>query len=230
MMGRFLFMKLLSAFVSIVTLGVISVQAGNMFGPAPFRNGSPLVSGVDGTYQATATATNATGIFRFAYAGGSQTGNSQQNSWIFFINGQIQRGNVQAAINQSSLNGVLDSASSLNSISNNPTLPLFLLSGGSTASAGTFSGTINLKNPNGSFSGSGRLQPSPQTENTLTVIFENDSQNLLIGPPLPAIGVTTITNTNAAGTGPVVNFDFRGIRTSILSFSAATAGTGATNN
>ena len=46
-------------------------------GPPPFTNGSPLVSGVDGSYQATARGRNLTGVFRFTYSGGRQTSNPQ---------------------------------------------------------------------------------------------------------------------------------------------------------
>ena len=91
-------------------------------GPPPFTNGSPLVSGVDGSYQATARGRNLTGVFRFTYSGGRQTSNPQlptgnsvgslltdpYNDYVFFVEGIVYRGLVQANINVDSVAGVLD--------------------------------------------------------------------------------------------------------------------------
>lgn len=196
-------------------------NAGNMFGPAAFRNGSPLVSGVDGTYQATARAENVTGIFRFAYSGGSQTADIRKNSWIFFVNGTIQRGSVEANINDSSLAGVLDSAAVLASTnaSGGTSLPLIFSSGGSSSSAGTFSGKLNLKDSAGAFNGSGTLLPSPPSTNELTIVAEAAIFNATGDIVGTTIQSTTITNTNAGGTIPPVFYKFRGVHTSTSSSS-----------
>ena len=91
-------------------------------GPPPFTNGSPLVSGVDGSYQATARGRNLTGVFRFTYSSGRQTSNPQlptgstvaslltdpYNDYVFFVEGIVYRGLVQANINVNSIAGVLD--------------------------------------------------------------------------------------------------------------------------
>jgi hypothetical protein len=91
-------------------------------GPPPFTNGSPLVSGVDGSYQATARGKNLTGVFRFTYSGGRQTSSPQlptgnsvgslltdpYNDYVFFVEGRVYRGLVQANINVNSVAGVLD--------------------------------------------------------------------------------------------------------------------------
>ena len=63
-------MKIAASFL-VLLLGVVHVHASA--GPPPFTNGSPLVSGVDGSYQATARGRNLTGVFRFTYANGVQT-------------------------------------------------------------------------------------------------------------------------------------------------------------
>jgi hypothetical protein len=56
-------------------------------GPPPFTNGSPLITGTDGTYQATASGVNLTGVFSFVISGGLQTSTSSSviNSWVFFV-------------------------------------------------------------------------------------------------------------------------------------------------
>ena len=220
-MKKFLFL------FTLLGLSSMGAHAGNMFGPGPFRNGSPLVSGVDGTYQATARAENVTGVFRFAYSGGSQTSNQLQNSWIFFVDGQIQRGGVVASIDNSSLNGILDSQGlvsvSTNQTNNSIDLPYVIINQ-NNSSAGTFRGKFNLKNPNGAFNGSGILMPSPATTNTIVGISQLDSLelNLFGNTPAGSIFITTNSYITPAGIIPNVEFKFRGVRTS-LSSSSATA-------
>jgi hypothetical protein len=71
-------------------------------GPPPFTNGSPLITGTDGTYQATASGVNLTGVFSFVISGGLQTSTSSSviNSWVFFVDGQVVQGPVVAAIDR----------------------------------------------------------------------------------------------------------------------------------
>ena len=189
---------------SFILLAPLVANAGNMFGPAPFRDGSPLVTGVDGTYQATARAENLTGIFRFAYSGGSQTANARQNDWIFFVEGEVQRGSVAAAIDGGSISGIFDAAASINFSTNTNgslTFPIFL-SSQSFASGGSFIGKINLKNPSGSFNGNGMLNPAPSQVTTYQIINSNGFVNRV-----------SITN-NSDGRNYTNFFKFRGVRTS----------------
>lgn len=219
-------MKTLSLLVATLFFSTIASHAGNMFGPAPFRNGSPLVTGVDGTYQATARSENVTGIFRFAYSGGSQTANARQNSWVFFVNGQVLRGTVEAALDNSSLSGILDSESSgITRDSNGAvTLPIYIFSGANSA-AGSFQGNLNLKSPSGAFSGAGQLLPTPPSTNQLTTISRETE---ILGTGSNAIAVlgpiesTNILYTNSGGSMVPVNFKFRGVRTSTSSTAVAT--------
>jgi hypothetical protein len=210
---------LLLLLVSLCSLP-FTANAGNMFGPAPNRNGSPLLSGVDGTYQATARSENVTGIFRFAYSRGSQTSNVRQNSWVFFVNGQVLRGNVEANLNQSSLSGVLDDGG-LISTGTNGALPLVLFSGASSSASGSFSGKLDQKSSSGAFNGSGTLLPTPPSTNVLTVIAEFTRQ---VSPTTTVSGIesTSVTNVNPGGTTPNTYFKFRGVRTSTPSPAVAT--------
>jgi hypothetical protein len=112
-------MKIAASFLVFLT-GVVHVYASA--GPPPFTNGSPLVSGVDGSYQATARGRNLTGVFRFTYANGVQTSSPRlptgntvpnlltdpYNDYVFFVEGKVYRGLVQANVNVSSVAGVLD--------------------------------------------------------------------------------------------------------------------------
>ena len=222
----------MKTFLLSITFALLAFDcyAGN-FGPAPFRNGSPLVTGVDGTYQATARSQNVTGIFRFAYSGGIQTANARQNSWIFFVNGQVIRGAVEAALDDSSLTGTLDSASSGGTTDSNGqlVLPIFIFSGANSG-AGSFQGNLNSKSPNGAFSGTGELLPTPPSTNQIVVIdqtlFTSTNGFKSTGP----ITSTNIIYTNAGGTMSPVNFKFRGVRTSTSTSEAASTSTNSTSN
>ena len=208
-------MKKLTSLVLGVLLSPVVLNAGNMFGPAPFRNGSPLVTGIDGTYQATARAENVTGIFRFAYSGGSQTTAASQNSWIFFVNGVVQRGTVVSNIIGSSVNGIFDNSSSVTSSTNNViTLPYIVLNE-NNSSSGTFSGNIQLNSPSGSFRGSGELQGLPQSVSQVVAIFEGSTTTG--NTTTTFVDAVTLDVNNAAGTLPVSSFKFRGVRTSTSS-------------
>lgn len=235
-------MKTLLLLASALALSSLAAHAGNMFSPAAFRNGSPLVTGVDGTYQATARAENVTGIFRFAYSGGSQTSNHLQNSWIFFINGRVTLGSVVANVNESKIDGILDRESSTafaTSTGGNSTsisLPFVQLSDTSDSSSGTFSGKLNLKSPNGAFNGDGVIMPTAQREGSVLVVGEQQVPILdNAGVPIQNIdgnvqtqNIITSTNvawTNSASLIPNINFKFRGVRTSITAQSATSNST-----
>ena len=67
-------MKFLASLLLLIC-SVATMLAGAV--PRPFTDGSPLVSGVDGNYQATARAKNLLGVFCFTCANGAQTSNPQ---------------------------------------------------------------------------------------------------------------------------------------------------------
>jgi len=198
-------MKKIAFILFNLLLSTLLAHAGNMFGPGPFRNGSPLVSGVDGTYQATARAENITGIFRFAYSGGSQTIDYNQNSWVFFREGRVLRGEVDTNINESSIAGVLSTATP-RATNNQNALPLIITSR-DDAAAGSFTGTLNLKSPNGAFSGSGIFQTAATYTETYTIITTNGAGN---------IDHAAVPVTMGGGANDFTNsFNFRGVRTSV---------------
>lgn len=160
-----------SLFALIFT--TVLAQAGSFGGPPPFTNGSPLITGVDGSYQATARNTNLTGIFRFTYINGRQTSAADfpafddsietlmldpYNDYVFFVNGLSYRGLVQANINGGSIGGVLDNGASV--------VPNFVATVGDvdvdgltalSSLSGEFNGTIDTSSSNYAFSGKGNL-------------------------------------------------------------------------
>jgi hypothetical protein len=139
-------MKLRFPLLALLTVVAMPLQA---FGPGPFRGGSPLPSGTDGVYQAVATAPNVSGLFSWAISGGTQTTDSSgelelglNNSWIFFVEGEVFRGSTFANVSEGKVFGILDSDPDLIA----PT------------GTGNFQGKINLKSPIAAFNGSGSIQ------------------------------------------------------------------------
>lgn len=182
-------------------------RAGSFGGPPPFRDGSPLISGVDGSYQAIARAKNITGVFRFQYQNGVQTSGTAANGWVFFIDGRPQRGGVTAAINGSSIAGVLDGGSANFATNTNGTLQLpVVLVNQSAQSAGEYNGKLQLNNPYGTFSGTGRMNPAPPQTNEYVIIGTNAGGGLVAG---------SITVTNGGSVGVVNTFKFKGVRTTV---------------
>jgi hypothetical protein len=182
-------MKILAPLLVLIAVSV-HVQASA--GARPFTDGSPLVSGVDGNYQATARAKNLLGVFRFTYANGAQTSNPQlptgnsvaslltdpYNDYVFFVEGVVYRGLVQANINVFRVAGVFDNgganvpnfgqisvvaptatptasptatptATSTASLQNSLTLNSFM--------SGFFNGSIDQSSPDASFQGTGSV-------------------------------------------------------------------------
>lgn len=126
----------------IATVGL--AHAGGFGGPPPFTNGSPLTSGVDGTYSGNMTASNTIGIIRFVYDGNVQTTSTSDNSYSIFSEGLTFQGEDQVSIQPGSLVGVLDRETTRGFID--------------TACTGDFSASMDENSAYGSFTGKGFLQ------------------------------------------------------------------------
>ena len=198
-----------SLLVLIATIGF--AHAGGFGGPPPFTGGSPLVSGIDGTYQAVATATNLTGIFGFTIQDGVQTQSSINNSWIFFIDGNILSGSVAANISNDKVAGVLDPGlgTSLSNTGTSSGADIFVIPG--NAAAGFYNGTINLNSPIASFSGTGSLQGTPERTDQIVTVTTGSSGG--------SVDVTEITIPGSDF--DKTDFTFRGTRLSISSITVS---------
>ncbi|HEY8903333.1 MAG TPA: hypothetical protein VIM48_06480, partial [Chthoniobacterales bacterium] len=75
-------LPVLCTFAILASIG--ATHAGSFGGPPPFTDQSPLQSGIDGSYQATARGTNLTGVIRFAYSNGVQSSQATANQYQFF--------------------------------------------------------------------------------------------------------------------------------------------------
>lgn len=198
-----------SLLVLIVTIGF--AHAGGFGGPPPFTGGSPLVSGIDGTYQAVASATNLTGIFGFRIQNGVQTQASANNSWIFFVDGDIISGSVAANVSNDKVVGVLDSGlgSSLGNTGTSTGAEIFVIPG--NAAAGFYNGTINLNSPIASFSGTGSLQGTPERTDQIVTVSTGSSG-----------GDVNVTEITIPGSDfDKTDFTFRGTRLFISSIAVS---------
>jgi hypothetical protein len=209
-----------------------TLAQGLAFGPAPFRNGSPLLTGTDGVYQAVASGANLTGIFTWAMSGGVQLSSANNNSWVFFVDGNVVRGSTVANVSNNSISGILDPNVDFQiplDAGDKPILP-FIRIIPSTSSQGRFSGTINLKSPTAAFSGNGLLQNVGNRTFQVLYISESTSENPPVYETSTIItqGNTTTTITgglptftlNATTVPPApTTFTFRGTRLS-TSFGA----------
>lgn len=151
------------AAVALVSLP-IQAQAGGFGGPPPFTNDSPLTTGVDGSYQASARASNLTGIIRFQYSSGNQTSTTARNRYIFFINGDTFIGPVTADISGSSLSGVLEGPNTTTAFAD-------------ARMNGEFNGKFKTMSGNYSFKGEGMavfwLATNPPTNTLFAVLSRN---------------------------------------------------------
>jgi hypothetical protein len=227
----------------VLLLAALSAHAG--FGPPPFTNGSPLVSGVDGSYQATARGKNLTGVFRFTYANGSQTSNPQlptgntvptlltdpYNDYVFFVEGLVYRGLVQANINTSSIAGVLDNGSANVAVFGGEAAGL-----GITAfTSGFFNGCMDQNSPFACFHGTGEVTVNSQEDVVVTPAIIIEVQQLVEGtgtsadnPPVfntvPEIVQEEVTEPRIVSVS-VVKFKFSGVRNATGTFTSTTSTT-----
>jgi len=133
----------------LLALTAATAHAGSFFGPPPFTNGSPLSSGVTGTYQASARGKGISGIIRFSYDTSGNPSTAGLNDYIFFVDGTIVTGSTEASIMTSTLAGILNTPST-------PTVPPTM--GYFDSLGGSFTAKIDTMSPTYSFKGNGSLE------------------------------------------------------------------------
>lgn len=145
----------MSKVITVLALSLVSLAssfAGGFGGPPPFTNGSPLPTGVQGTYQASARGSGIAGTIRFAYTSDGIP-SATNNTYVFFVDGVIMTGTVDAAIMGSRLAGVLE-APSVGTIPSPGTSSVNEV----TSTGGYFNARFNTNSPYYSFKGTGALQ------------------------------------------------------------------------
>jgi len=232
-----------SILCSLLAFGVASsAMAGSFGGPPPFTDLSPLQSGIDGSYQATARGKNLTGIIRFAYQNGVQSPIASANNYVFFVNGVVTSGSTTASITGKELAGVLggDDFTVPTNDEGTVELPAVFVVRGNRAS-GQFTGRMDLEDRMSYFSGKGEIIGAG--EETINFIAISQAQASAAGGT--ASGNTEITNvvvkipgseglvtpgTTNSALVPGSTFKFEGVRTSLTAqggFSETTPQTNA---
>lgn len=199
-------------------------HAGSFGGPPPFTDLSPLQSGIDGSYQATARGTNLTGVIRFAYQNGVQSPIPTGNQYSFFVDGNVVTGGVTASITGKELAGVLGGQdfSVPTNESGTTELPIVFVVRGNRAN-GQFTGKMDLEDRMSYFSGKGQITPAPAETNTVILIQTNNSVN----PPPPVVIEPFIIPGSAI---PETDFTFQGVRTSVFAQGSGSAAAATTAN
>lgn len=196
-----------SLLVLIATIGF--AHAGGFGGPPPFTNGSPLQSGVDGTYQASVRGNNLSGVIRFAYSSGVQTTSFFSNIWVIFYEGQVFSGDTTVAINDGDISGVLETSFTTpfdrtSSTSTSDTAAGTASSSSTTVDflggpSGFFTASLDNNSPTGAFSGKGEL----------AVVADVTTETIVTD----AAG--TVTNTTVNTEIIKANFKVKGVRSSL---------------
>jgi hypothetical protein len=178
--------------VLFATLG--PARAGGSFGPGPFRNGSPLISGTNGVYECVATAKNVTGMIRWQINNGAQTAATADNKWIMFVDGQVLSGQTSANISNGKVAGVLDTTVSGSLPTNDDgtiSLPIVFVVPGNTG-AGSFTGTIDLNSPIAAITGKGILTGTPARTDQIVFISEDFPYVTIVPLTIPGSGLGDI--------------------------------------
>jgi hypothetical protein len=221
--------------VVVLSLAATAVSyAGSFGGPGPWSDQSPLQSGIDGSYQATARGVNLTGVFRFAYQNNVQSPVSTANQYSFFVDGQVVTGGVTAAINGKNLAGVLggqDFSVPTNN-SGSTELPLVFIVRGNRAN-GQFEGQMNFEDPMAAFNGKGNISPSPEETNTVILIQTNNINDALViidsNSSLASQDVTVTPFVIPGSNITPTDFTFEGVRTSVFAQSTSSDPTASTS-
>lgn len=175
--------------LALCALGSLaSVQAGGFGGPAPFRNGSPLLTGTDGIYQAVASAKNLTGLISWSVRGGVQSSSVNDNTWIMYVDGAVLSGQPSVNISNDKITGVLDSSFTKGLPTNEDgtvDLPIVFVVPGN-AGAGYFRANIDLQSPITAFNGTGEIKGTPGRTDQI-VFLNSGTSGLFFGGTLAVV-------------------------------------------
>ena len=185
----------LSLLVLLVTISF--AHAGGLGGPPPFTNGSPLNTGVNGSYQASVRGDNLSGLITFNYTKGVQSTTLTANRWVIFFEGQVFAGNTTVNIMDGNISGILDASTTtpvaiVNSSSSTSPAGSQSVTVTSTAPGGFFTGDLDNNSTSGYFKGNGQLS---SVITTVTAIVQN--------------GITTNSTTTEQVNAP---FKVKGVR------------------
>lgn len=218
----------MSKVITVLALSLVSLSssfAGGFGGPPPFRNGSPLPTGVNGAYVGAVSGSNMSGVIAFEYTAGVQSGVAARNTWVIFFEGQVYRGVTDVAIADGNISGILGTSTAApvgrtnSSSSSNSTVivgpPNFNSASTRTQSetlaslvnpSGFFNAKLNKNSPTGSFKGNGMLEGVFSTTATATTTGSSS------GTGIPTVTVTEGPNTTVTTQTISAPFKVNGVR------------------
>jgi len=182
------------AAVSLIFLAALgSSYAGSFGGPAPFQNGSPLITGTDGVYSGIASAKNLTGIINFAISEGVQSSStsSRVNGWSFFVDGEVVSGITTATVSNKKVAGVLDQGATTSSDTGSDTLevPAVIYIPATSTAYGSFNASMDMSSPVASWNGSGKINGAPARVDQL-IIIDEFGFSTTVSIPINASGIS----------------------------------------
>ncbi|MFV0337655.1 MAG: hypothetical protein ACK5LK_05360 [Chthoniobacterales bacterium] len=192
-------MRFLSCALILSAVAATQSWAGGFGGPAPFQNGSPLTSGIDGVYQASVSGSNSSGVISFTISSGYQ-GTSAMENWVIFRNGAVYRGPVAVNFVDERITGVLDTDGTAITAPDVAGTKIIT----SDYATGDFSAQIDLKDPMGKFDGEGDLYPMGNLNSAQVLTVTVD----------PVTGELTydMVPVNIEGSGQYFEFNVQGVR------------------
>ncbi|MEI6278742.1 MAG: hypothetical protein WCQ16_05080 [Verrucomicrobiae bacterium] len=150
--GRYSQKTMKRSIASLIAVFVVaSAHAGSFGGPTSLNTSN--VTGAVGRYQATARGNSLTGIIRFSYDANGNPSATTARDYIFFIDGMIVTGSVDAAIMGSKLAGILE---------NGTVAAVSPLLAGYRVDGGSFTAKFDTGSANYFFKGKGNLQTFSQ--------------------------------------------------------------------
>ncbi|MEI8312958.1 MAG: hypothetical protein WCH98_19605 [Verrucomicrobiota bacterium] len=137
----------------LAILSVVTAHAGSFGGPTSLNTSTQ--TGAVGTYQATARGKGLSGIFRFNYNsnGNPVATTANPSTYVFFIDGMLVTGTVDASLMSSKIAGIFESGTVA-------TVSPFLF--GYEVPGGSFTANINTSSANYFFKGKGNIQSYSQ--------------------------------------------------------------------
>ena len=146
-----------------------TAHAGSFGGPTSLNTSTQ--TGAVGFYQGTARGNSLTGIIQFAYNSDGNPSSTVASTYVYFIDGTLVTGTLDASIQSSKITGILETGT-VTSGSGNSFSPYYF---DYEVPGGSFSANINTRSANYFFKGKGTLQLYTQATSTSPWLSNNRS-------------------------------------------------------
>lgn len=139
----------------LIAFAAATAHAGSFGGPTSLNTSTQ--TGAVGVYQGTVRGNSLSGVLRFAYNTDGNPSSTSPNTYVFFIDGMLVTGTVDASIQSAKISSVLETG----------TIPLISpLFFGYEIPGGFWNANINTKSANYFFKGKGSVTINSQVTST----------------------------------------------------------------